>query len=208
MGRSDRRRRIGLALALTLLAGACGNETAETPMTPAETAATPTENGTPTSTSTSTSTPSASPTTSPPAAPSVSVFWSTGDGTDCAEVTGFERPVPAGTDPIEGAFAALVGGPDAAEESAGAGSFFSSATGGALLSASLDGDLLVVDLTDVRPQMNNASTSCGSTALLAQLNATAFQFPAVERVRYTIEGDCDVFFNWLQRDCTTFERDG
>jgi len=44
-------------------------------------------------------------------------------------------------------------------------------------------------------------------SLLAQLNATAFQFDRVERVRYEMEQSCDTFSNWLQRDCAEYTRD-
>ncbi len=75
-------------------------------------------------------------------------------------------------------------------------------------SVSVNDGLLIVDLNDVRSLLNNASTSCGSEALLSQLNTTAFQFPEVDRVRYKVEGSCSLFWNWLQRDCSETLRDG
>ena len=54
----------------------------------------------------------------------------------------------------------------------------------------------------------NASTSCGSEALLAQLNGTAFQFADVERTRYLLDGSCQDFANWLQRTCFDTDRSG
>ncbi len=132
---------------------------------------------------------------------SVSVFFSVGDGTDCAEVAGYERVIPATADPIAGALEQLVGGPTAAEESAGASSFFSEASAEGPLRVDLVDGQLTVDFDDFRALLNNASTSCGSEAFLSSLNATVFQFGEVEQVRYTIQESCGVFYGWLQRDC-------
>jgi len=49
---------------------------------------------------------------------------------------------------------------------------------------------------------------CGSMSLLAQLNTTALPFEEVERARYAIEGSCDMFSDWLQRDCMEYTRHG
>jgi len=68
--------------------------------------------------------------------------------------------------------------------------------------------VLSVDFDDIRLSLNNASTSCGSSSLLSQLTSTAFQFEDVERVRFSINGNCSVFFNWLQRECMESTRDG
>lgn len=44
----------------------------------------------------------------------------------------------------------------------------------------------------------NASTSCGSALLLAQMNRTARQFPAVRRAIYSFDGDVGALYEWLQ----------
>lgn len=143
----------------------------------------------------------------PPAGPTVKVFFSTGDGSDCGEVTGFFRDSTGVVAPIRYALDELVAGPTPAEEAQGASSWFSSATAGSIRSINLRSDgLLIVDFRDIRSTIPGASTSCGSEALLANLTATVFRFPAVERVRFEILGHCDLFYNWLQRDCTTIER--
>ncbi len=138
---------------------------------------------------------------------SVDLYFTTGDGTDCGEVTGFPRSAAGVVAPIGFALDALVAGPTAAEKAQGASSWFSSATAGAIRSVNLMSDgLLIVDLDDIRATIPGASTSCGSEGLLANLNTTVFQFPVVKRVRYEIKGDCDLFYNWLQRDCSVIER--
>ena len=116
--------------------------------------------------------------------------------------------MPDTSDPIRSAFDELVGGPTRAEVAAGASSFFSDETERAVRSATVAGGLLVVDIDDVRAVLTpaGANTSCGSAALLAQLNATAFQFAAVDRVRYELEGSCDAFGEWLQRECIEIDR--
>ena len=55
-----------------------------------------------------------------------------------------------------------------------------------------------IDLRDLRRIIPNASTSCGSALLLAQLNRTARQFPAVRRTVYSFDGDVGAFYEWLQ----------
>jgi hypothetical protein len=56
------------------------------------------------------------------------------------------------------------------------------------------------------PGMSNASASTASMHLLAELSAVSFQFPVVDSVTFTFDGDCDLFWNWLQRDCSTVLR--
>ena len=159
--------------------------------------------------STTTIEPETTTTTQPADVETITVFFSFGDGSDCSEVKGYERTYGAGLDPIVVAFDQLVGGPTDDEISDGAGSFFSASTADVVRSAILDGDgVLSVDFDDIRLSLNNASTSCGSSSLLSQLTSTAFQFEEVERVRFSINGSCSVFFNWLQRDCMEYTRDG
>lgn len=136
------------------------------------------------------------------------IYFGTGDPDVCEAVAPFERTVPAAGDPIRAAFDGLMGGPTAAEVAAGAFSFFSEDTEGAVRSATVGNGLLIVDIDDVRAVLTpaGANTSCGSAALLAELNATAFQFADVDRVRYELEGSCDAFGEWLQRECVEIAR--
>ncbi len=143
----------------------------------------------------------------PTASPNVKVFFSSGDGTDCEEVTGYFRDSGGVIAPIRFALDELVAGPTPAEEAQGAFSWFSSDTAGSIRSINLTSDgLLIVDFDDIRATIPGASSSCGGASLLANLTATVFRFPVVERVRFEIKGHCDVFYNWLQRDCTIIER--
>lgn len=160
-----------------------------------------------TSTSTTSSTSTSTSTTSTTATDRVvQVYFSTGDGTDCSEVTAFDRTVDASIGPARAAFGELVGGPTASEEAEGAFSFFSSATSDAVLSVTQSGGVLTVDLADVRADISNAGTSCGSAAFTSSLNATAFQFPTIDRVRYLFAGSCEEFGGFIQTDVCEFDR--
>lgn len=186
-----------LVLSMTVVAAACGDD---------DTATTSTTQQASSATTVAPSTTSASTSTVPEETQSVSVFFSVGDGSDCAQVDRFERQVGVADDAIRAAFERLVAGPTDAEEEIGASSFFSADSAETVRNVTLQDGLLVVDFADLRPLMPNASTSCGSEALLAQLNTTAFQLPDVLSVRYEIAGDCNAFANWLQRECQEFER--
>jgi len=196
---------LGLALmsAVPLLAACAGDDEAGSTTTTPSTADATATSAPPGSDSSAPSTSGGS------AAGTVQVFFSTGDGSDCAEVTGFPRTIDPGTEPVRAAFDALVAGPAAEEEAAGASSFLSAATADVVESTALRSDgLLVVDFVDLAPLIPNASTSCGSMALRAQLDATAFQFDDVERVRYRMAGSCDQFGNFLQTECFDTDRSG
>ncbi len=212
----DRGWSLGLRLALAvgilvLVVAACGDgdddgnggtDAGSTTTTEAD----PSTSSTTTTTESSTTATATSTTAAP--TQTVLVYFGTGDPDVCEAVAPHERTVPTASDPIRAAFDGLVGGPTAAEIAAGAFSFFSDDTEGAVRSATVAGGLLVVDVDDVRAVLTpaGANTSCGSAALLAELNATAFQFAAVDRVRYELEGSCDAFGEWLQRGCIEIDR--
>jgi hypothetical protein len=60
----------------------------------------------------------------------------------------------------------------------------------------------VVDHDDLRKTIPNASSSAGSAMLLAELDATVFQFRSVTSVEYRLAGSCRDFGEWLQfGDC-------
>ncbi len=197
-----------MALAVfVLLAAACGDGDDDDEggdSTTVTTAATTTT----TSTSTSPTTAETTSTTEAPTEQDALVYFGTGDPDVCEAVAPHERTVPASAQPIEAAFDELVGGPNAAEIADGAFSFFSNETEGTVRSATTSGGQLVVDFDDFTAVLTpaGANTSCGSAALVAELNSTAFQFAAVDRVRYELEGSCDDFGEWLQTDCIEVDR--
>jgi len=191
----------GMVFALALVVAGCGgddDEGAGTTTTETTTTAETTTTTVRTTTSESTST--------EPTGATVAVYFSGEDASDCSAVEAYTRNIADDVDPIEAAFDELVAGPTAEEAADGAGSFFSSATADVVSSLTERDGLLIIDFTDLRSLIPNASTSCGSEALLAQLNNTAFQFPTVDRVRYQFEGSCQDFGEFIQTGSCEFDR--
>lgn len=116
-----------------------------------------------------------------------------------------DRVVPAtrvsrGEDPLQVALEELLAGPTPEEEEDGYTSWFSQRTAGMLRNADVDDGVAHIDFFDFSRIIPGASTSCGSAALLAQLERTAEQFPRVLRAVYSFEGDAEAFYGWLQRE--------
>lgn len=99
---------------------------------------------------------------------------------------------------LDASLRALLAGPTAAEREAKVSSWFSDETSGMLRSVTIADGHAVVDFADLRPVIPSASSSAGSARLLAELDATVFQFRSVESVEYRIEGSCEAFNEWLQ----------
>jgi hypothetical protein len=95
---------------------------------------------------------------------------------------------------------ALLRGPTAEERRRGYGGWFSRRTAGTLRSVVLVRGVAWVDFRDFRRALPGASSSCGSTLLLAQLDRTALQFPGVRRAVYSFDGSSRAFYEWLQRE--------
>jgi spore germination protein GerM len=118
----------------------------------------------------------------------------------------FPRGVPPDTDALAFALAELLKGPTAGEAAGPYHTWFSDQTAGMLGDVTLEGGVAVVDFDDFRSLIPGASTSAGSAMLLAQLEATVFQFPEVRRVEFRIDGSCDAFMGWLQYGCVPVPR--
>ena len=100
---------------------------------------------------------------------------------------------------LTGALASLVKGPTASERRRGYGGWFSQRTAGTLRRVSLTGGTAFVDFDrELRRLIPNASSSCGSALLLAQLDRTVTQFPTVRRAVYSLGGSRAAFYEWLQ----------
>lgn len=145
----------------------------------------------------------------PPASPApgpgemaIKVFFTCAPDGDQSPPVGLTRVVPHAVTVLRTALEQLLMGPNAAEQAAGYVSLFSPATAAMLNTVELEaGGRAVVDFADLRAVIPNASASAAAHALLAQLDATVFQFPTVLSVQYRIDGSCDDFFNWLQFSC-------
>lgn len=99
---------------------------------------------------------------------------------------------------LKASLTALLEGPNAAERTAKIGSWFSADTAGMLTSVKIAAGHAVVDFKDLRPVIPSASASLGSARLLAELDATVFQFPSIASAEYRIDGSCEAFTEWIQ----------
>lgn len=146
--------------------------------------------------------PAGQPTTPPAASPSaqpatmtVKVFFHQGGNS----VVAVERTVPRSAMVATAALTQLLAGPTAAERDAGYTSHFSAATAGALRSVRVANGVAHADFHDFSRIIPNASSSAGSAALLAELDATLEQFSTVRATVYSFNGDVAAFYEWLQR---------
>jgi hypothetical protein len=110
------------------------------------------------------------------------------------------RLVPRSSAVLRASLDALLAGPSADERAASLASWFSADTARMLRSVAVHDDHHAIVEFDPRlPEViPNASSSAGSAQLLAQLDATVFQFRSVESVEYRLGGDCGAFGEWLQ----------
>jgi hypothetical protein len=128
----------------------------------------------------------------------VSIYVPRGVSGNCARVLPLRRLV-VGPAVLRGAVRALLAGPTAAERARGYGGWFSAKTAGHLRDVRIAHGVAYIDFRAFAADIPNASTSCGSTLLLAQLDRTARQFPTVERTVYSFNGSREAFYEWLQR---------
>jgi len=128
----------------------------------------------------------------------VRIYAPRGTGGGCGRVLPLRRTV-VGPAILRGALQALLAGPTRAERARGYGGWFSVRTRGLLRSVRVVGGVASVDFRSFAARIPNASTSCGSTLLLAQLDRTATQFPSVRRAVYSFDGSRRAFYEWLQR---------
>ena len=187
-------------LLAALVLSACGGDDADdgatptTPPTETETVA-PTETAPPTETQTPVETPSES----EAEAATVSLYFANeAMGDVCTEAFPVDREV-TGEDTLEATLLALLAGPTEDELADGYSSWFSDETADLLESVTVeDGRALVSFDPSLRDVIPNASSSCGSGALLGQLDRTLTQFPEVDEAWYSLGGDRDAFYEWLQ----------
>ncbi|MCP3973269.1 MAG: PASTA domain-containing protein [bacterium] len=131
----------------------------------------------------------------------------------CAADSGFPdhwttltRNAPAADSEIEVALRSLLDGPNAVEQAAGFGSFFSG-DGDALNWVTFDGGRLIVDFND-GILVNNASTSNGSIFFMAELRANLFQFENIVTIQFQIDSRCGALDEFIQMgpDCRDWTR--
>ena len=121
--------------------------------------------------------------------------------TDCSKTYPVQRTVPRTSGVTRAALIELLKGPSAQERAQGYTGWFSPATEGGLRDVRVTGGTAYVDLADLRATIPNASTSCGSAALLAELTETTTAAAHVDTVRFAIDGQPAIFWGWLERGC-------
>lgn len=132
----------------------------------------------------------------------VSIYAPRGAESTCARVLPLRRLVDARA-PLNGAARALLEGPTKTERAHGYGGWFSPRTAGHLRSVRIARGVAYIDFHSFARDIPNASSSCGSTLLLAQLDRTALQFSSVKRTVYSFDGSTAAFYEWLQRRAPT-----
>ncbi|MGH9186431.1 MAG: GerMN domain-containing protein, partial [Acidimicrobiales bacterium] len=124
----------------------------------------------------------------------VTVFF-TGENGDLVSVP---RSVPRTSRVLTAALRTLLDGPTAADRGAGLQSWFDE-SGGAVDAATINEGLAVVTLARELAQEPGGPEAADE--IIAQLNATVFQFDNVQTVQYELGGSCDDFDSWLSRGC-------
>lgn len=147
-------------------------------------------------TSPGTATPGGSPSATK-ATMTVRVYFHMGRGNDY-RLAAVARTVPRTPDVATAAMTQLLAGPTAGERHAGFSSFFSEKTATMLRSVRVAHGVAYADFHDFSKIIPNASSSAGSAALLAEMNATLKQFPGVQSTVYSFEGDVAAFYEWMQ----------
>lgn len=117
----------------------------------------------------------------------VAIFPPRGVGNDFARVRPLRRVV-LGPQLLRSAMQALRASPTRAERPRGYSSWFSATTDGHLRGVRVSDGVAYIDFRSFASHILNASTSCGSTLLLAQLDRTARQFPTVKGAVYSFSG--------------------
>lgn len=135
----------------------------------------------------------------------ISIYAPRRASSNCARVLPLRRVV-ASPAVLRGAMQALLAGPTKAERARGYGGWFSAKTAGHLRSVRVSNGIAFVDFRTFAPEIPNASSSCGSTLLLAQLDRTTTQFPSVKRTVYSFDGSRHAFYGWLQREAPEIQR--
>lgn len=118
---------------------------------------------------------------------------------DCGKVKAVARTVPKTKAVARAALNELFKGPTEKENKAGLYSFFSSESKAILKNINVKNGYAYINFDKwVLENLGNATTSCGSTSFLSEIETTLKQFPTVKKVFYAIEKDPAIFYDWMQ----------
>jgi spore germination protein GerM len=123
------------------------------------------------------------------------------DKSSCRESHPVNRIITGSDRFEEAALNQLFAGPTVFEASSGYTSPFSDATRDLLSSIKITNHTAYVNLRDFRETLANLSTSCSSSQLLSEMDATLKNFSSITRTIYAINGNPRDFYEFLQVGC-------
>jgi spore germination protein GerM len=121
--------------------------------------------------------------------------------TACDHVVAVNRQVPRTTAVARAALQELFAGPTREERELGFHSWFSESTRNMLQDIKISRRTAYVSLADIRQLIPGATTSCGRSEFLSQIETTLRQFPTVARVVLAINHQPHLFYEWLELEC-------
>lgn len=130
----------------------------------------------------------------PDGTPAVKVYFHCGpDGEDV--VRELERSLPADQirNPLRFALVQLMAGPTEQEQADGLSSFWSNHQQLLRSVHVVNEARAVVDFDEAVSEIGNISTSTGGKMFGDELDATVFQFPKLQTIVYTLDGNCEAF---------------
>lgn len=122
---------------------------------------------------------------------------------DCNKVFAVERRIPKTLAVARASLTQLFSGPTVDEKSQGYYSWFSNNTKDILKNIKIENSTAYVNLNDIRQIIPNASSSCGSAELLAEINNTLKQFSTINKVIIAIDQNPSDFYEWIQVGCSS-----
>lgn len=147
-----------------------------------------------------------------PVDPQAHVLFFRGDGleydVESYVLVGRESDRPLETTREELAFALheLVRGPTEGERDQGMRSVFSSRTADIVNNVSVSDGHAVVDFRRLRESISQLSTTGVSTGFMIALKGTVFAVEAVDSVEFTLDGDCEAFWESIESSCEVVTR--
>ncbi len=109
---------------------------------------------------------------------------------------------------LQATLRALLEGPTPEERASGIHSFFGGEMAELPFHLFREDGLWIVDFADFRTLVPNAASSAGSQAFLRELTGTLSRVPGVVEVELRLEGECEAFWNFLQRSCERIDLSG
>ncbi len=120
---------------------------------------------------------------------------------DCSAVLPVKRTIPYTTGVARAALAQLFAGPTADEIQKGYSSALTTTTS-PLIDIAIEDGTAYIDLQDIRKTQSQLSSSCGSSAFLAQVTNTLTQFSSIQHVIFAINQNPQTFYDWIQVGCS------